>query len=65
MSATRIHKCSNFLCPNKIEEGAFEVVHFDTQGSSSSPPSRPIVLVMCSPCAKEIEEYVKRGGKDR
>jgi hypothetical protein len=56
VSTSPIRKCSNVLCPNAADEGSMENFFIDTWAPSSGTP-RPIVLVLCSPCAATLQKF--------
>jgi len=46
--STSVSKCANLTCPNRVGEGAWEIVATDEPVVGGH---RPLMLSMCGPCA--------------
>lgn len=48
---TEINRCANAVCPNKPGEGRFVTV---ASGAPIVGGHRPLVLILCAPCASAM-----------
>lgn len=51
-----VGRCANLACPNRSNQGRFDVVitHTDVVGGH-----RPLVLFLCAPCAEALVKEVQ------
>lgn len=53
ISRVAVNKCMNILCLNMVNQGSFDLVTI----SLSENQRKNITLLMCSPCAKALDDW--------
>lgn len=51
-------RCANYVCTNRVGEGAWVLVHIPTLTVSPTAMLKPLHLSMCGPCATRLSHEI-------